>query len=451
MVHYVPGINGIKSGKDGTWNTTVKNFDTNRFVADVQQTGAAYVVFSVGQNSDYYVAPSAAYTKKTGTLPGQYVSERDLIADLSVALKAAGIKLLVYATAQGPLSAPSEIMTRFPVPNDQATPAERATLNAMYEEWSKRWGTNVAGWWLDGCYPWVGGYYNPTDGEQNIDALLRAVRTGNPGALATCNPSAELFKSVSQEQDYMAGEENEFERFPGAQPEQFKGKGLIWHMTSYLGRQWGDGELTRSPDQLASYIRLVSDRAGVVTVDLGIRADGSLFPAQLQAMSRVRSLIRDAQTAPANPNLALYKNAFLTSNVTGLDLPVSGGSRADGGKRYQHSALFAIDGQRDYYDAQAAQEWPWSLVVDLGSTATFSKAIVTFQKNLYATDANLEISDDRQRWQSVKHLKPTVGGTYTLDFPRVAARYVRLQANKPDGPNQPGGQMAVAELELYAD
>jgi hypothetical protein len=33
----------------------------------------------------------------------------------------------------------------------------------------------------------------------------------------------------------------------------------------------------------------------------------------------------------------------------------------------------------------------------------------------------------------------------------TSARYVRIQALKPDGPNQKGRQMAVAELEVYQD
>jgi len=47
---------------------------------------------------------------------------------------------------------------------------------------------------------------------------------------------------------------------------------------------------------------------------------------------------------------------------------------------------------------------------------------------------------------SADHLE---GQPYVGEFKVVRAQFVRVSALKPDGPDQPGAQMAVAELEVY--
>jgi hypothetical protein len=32
---------------------------------------------------------------------------------------------------------------------------------------------------------------------------------------------------------------------------------------------------------------------------------------------------------------------------------------------------------------------------------------------------------------------------------KTASRYIRIEAHKPDGPNQSGGQVQIVELEVY--
>jgi hypothetical protein len=36
-----------------------------------------------------------------------------------------------------------------------------------------------------------------------------------------------------------------------------------------------------------------------------------------------------------------------------------------------------------------------------------------------------------------------------VEFKPLRAQFVRVSAVRPDGPNQPGAQMGVAELEVY--
>jgi RecA/RadA recombinase len=51
----------------------------------------------------------------------------------------------------------------------------------------------------------------------------------------------------------------------------------------------------------------------------------------------------------------------------------------------------------------------------------------------------------------VAHVKDATGEKAEHTFAATSARYVRIQGLKPDGGNQKGRQMAVVELEVYAD
>jgi len=98
--------------------------------------------------------------------------------------------------------------------------------------------------------------------------------------------------------------------------------------------------------------------------------------------------------------------------------------------------------------AQAGGEYPWTLQLDLEVLYLISKIDVTFDRN-HATEYAISISDNGDRWTTLDHVIDADGMPTRLSFPATPARYVRVQGIKPDGPNQPGGQMAIAELRVY--
>lgn len=59
------------------------------------------------------------------------------------------------------------------------------------------------------------------------------------------------------------------------------------------------------------------------------------------------------------------------------------------------------------------------------------------------------MSTDRATWQGIAEQAELDGQPYEATFDPVATRYVRVCALKPDGPEQVGSQMSVAELEVY--
>jgi Domain of unknown function (DUF4114)/Alpha-L-fucosidase len=285
-IGYLPCLT-IPAAPDGTWNNTINSFDVAAFVADVADTGAAYVIFSVGQTSGYYAAPNQTYLDITGTKPGQYVPQRDLVQEIAQGLKKIGVATLVYVAAEGPTAAPAQIINSFPLRSDRADdPDFRSRFNQVIQEWSQRWGSDVAGWWIDGA--WVNGYTNDVDGRTNLNALIAAAKSGNPQALIAVNPGSGNYIPLTDQQDFLAGENTVFDRLPDT-----NSKGLAWHSISYLGTTWSEPSADRyTNQQLINYVQNVNRGKGVVTMDVAVNARGRLSVAQLAQLAAVKTAIR---------------------------------------------------------------------------------------------------------------------------------------------------------------
>ena len=78
----------------------------------------------------------------------------------------------------------------------------------VIREYSLRWGTNIAGWWFDGCYE-PNQLYNFPDAP-NFQSFAAAARAGNPNALIAFNRGViDRVLSITPFEDYCAGEINE--------------------------------------------------------------------------------------------------------------------------------------------------------------------------------------------------------------------------------------------------
>ncbi len=186
----------------------------------------------------------------------------------------------------------------------------------------------------------------------------------------------------------------------------------------------------------------------MVTIDIALFRDGSLDPSQVKLLSRLRPAIQELTAkhkirSPIPPgNLAYRKPAKLLSLDGTRTLPPNGG----GGRL--HLARCGVDGD-PATDAQASAEWPWTYEVDLTEPAAMRRIVITFGKN-FATRFQVQLSLDHSAWTTVAEVKDHDGAKWENSFPPVSARYVRVRALKPDGDHQKGGQMSVAELEVYA-
>jgi len=434
FVHYLNGLQNnpeqIHSlGRTTEWDECVREFDTERFADTMAEVGAGYVIFTVMQITKHTIAPSETFDRISGYQPGEACSTRDLIEDLYQSLHKRGIPLMLYYTGDG-LRADDKAGPAFgcvtPVTTEFVT-----KWASVAEEYSKRYGDKVVGWWVDGMYPFIG--YT----DETLGIMTRALKAGNPKAIVALNRGVDpQVCSYTPYEDYTCGEQNRFFDMPA---ERFL-DGEQWHILSFMGSGWGHPGSQYTKQDLAEYVFDVNQRGGVVSIEVLLFRDGSLDRSQVEVLKAVRHELATGKTRPPIPpgNLAYHKQARLLSLDGSHELEVNGGV---------HFPKLGVDGHLET-TAAAGGEWPWTYEVDLIDTAPVRRIKVTFGSG-FATQFEFRVSVDGVTWQTVASKADHDGSPFEATFDPVKARYVRVCALKPDGPEQPGAQMSVAELEVY--
>jgi len=434
FVHYLTGLQNNRErvhslGRQTPWDACVREFDTERFADAMAEAGAGYVVFTMMQITRFMIAPNATYDRITGYKAGEACSTRDLVADLHRSLSRRKIPLMLYWTGDGPRADPKAAPAfgwRTPVSTEFVT-----RWASVAQEYGERYGPKVAGWWVDGCYRFLG--YD----EAKLGILAKALKAGNPQRIIAFNPGVEArVAAYSRHEDYTCGEQNRFADMPARRFID----GKQWHILSYMGTGWGQPGSQYRKRELAEYVFDVAQRGGVVSIDVLLFRDGSLDRSQLEVLKAVRHELATGKARPPIPpgNLAFRKQAQLLSLDGSHPLQVNSGV---------HFAKLGVDGRPETI-ALAGGEWPWSYQVDLVDTAKVRRIKVTFGRG-YATHLELRLSADGATWKTVASKADHDGTPYEATFEPVAARYVRVSALKPDGPDQKGAQMSIAELEVY--
>jgi len=278
------------------WNEQVDAFDVEGFADQLASVGAPYLFITIGQNSGHYLAPNATYDKYVGVAPSK-CSRRDLVSDLYAALAPRGIQLLVYLPSGAPAADPVAVERLgwewgfeggWPGKwGARRTGRRLAAFQARWEsiirEWSERWGAQVRGWWIDGCY-FADAMYRHDDAP-NFRSFAAALKAGNPESIVAFNPGV-LTPVVchTEHEDYTAGEiAQALPECPGPWVER-NGHKARYHILSYLGAYWCKGK-PRFPDELVmGYTAHVAGKGGVVTWDVPIAKSGLIpdpFVAQL--------------------------------------------------------------------------------------------------------------------------------------------------------------------------
>jgi hypothetical protein len=285
FVHYLEHLQNNPAelnslGKRTSWDECVREFDVERFAGQIGQTSAGYVVFTVEQITRFMIAPNATFDRLTGYKPGWACATRDLVEDLYQAFNRRGIRLMLYWTGDGPRQ------------DERAAKAlgwtEKETVDyvtkwaSVAREYSERYGAKVAGWWVDGCYPWIG--YD----DAKLEIMAKALKAGNPKAIVALNPGVEnRVSAYTKWEDYTCGEQNQFKDIPDGRWVN----GEQWHILSFLGcsfQGWAVPGCKYKKQELADYVRRVNERGGVVSIDVMLYRDGGLDRSQLEMLKAVR-------------------------------------------------------------------------------------------------------------------------------------------------------------------
>ena len=192
--------------KAGAVDAPVEAFDVKGFADDVERSGAAWVIFTVGQNFGAYASPNAEIDRLCGK---GFCSRRDLLKEVAEAVHARGRRFIVYLPAETRLNAGIREGTGWQTNGTERAVFER-NWTGVIREWAVRLGPNCDGWWFDGAYP----HLFPDGINERL--WRSAARAGNPKAVLAFNSGAVSFdrklgKAPETEGghfggDYLAGE-----------------------------------------------------------------------------------------------------------------------------------------------------------------------------------------------------------------------------------------------------
>jgi hypothetical protein len=267
------------------WNELVDHFDVEALAAQIESTGARYLIFTIGQNSGYYCSPNSAYDRIVGINPSK-CAHRDLIADLAKALSKRGIRLIVYLPAGAP-SGDRQAREKLQwQPGAHPNREFQLHWEQIIREWSNRWGTQVHGWWFDGCY-WPNTMYRSAD-PPNFASFAAAARAGNPGSAVAFNPGV-VYRTISitPDEDFIAGEIDQPDKHTIKRAAGGLADGTRLHMLSFLGQRWGTGAPRFTVAQAIEFTKPTIQVGGFVTWDVPIQSNGTIaqpFLDQLKAI-----------------------------------------------------------------------------------------------------------------------------------------------------------------------
>lgn len=266
-----------RTGPQKSYQDAVKDFDVNAFVKSVEQTGADYVIFSGNHAVPHFPGPLKNWEK---LYPGM-TTERDLIAEISDALKKKHIRFILY------------LATHVYAKYKQVDLKEFERINfELLSEIGKHYKDKIDSYWLDGWYQ-----CNERFPEFNYEKFYRICKAGNPNRLLGLNTW--LYTITTPWQDYWAAEIYDVGKPPTARICQYgPGKGLQFHALVVIEDDWvftKQGTEKNYPnlneDSLINYVSSCVGK-GPVTLNLLIYQDGSIGEESMAVIERLKQRLK---------------------------------------------------------------------------------------------------------------------------------------------------------------
>ena len=276
MFHWTSESAPIK-GDPKPFKEAVEEFDVVKFANMVNETGAGYVIFTIGHAEPYCPAPLKSWEKYH---PGM-TTQRDLIMELADELSKQNIKLICYL--------PTHVVAKYKKVNE----VEFTKINSdILLELGERYKKKIAGYWFDGWYQCFEEYPG-----FSFEAFFKVAKTGNSGRLIALN--SWLYPIITPWQDYWAGE-----TFSGIIPpvsniiKEGPGEGLPFHALLALEGDWvyarsiykNDKEIPPPILDSSYLINLISSckGKGPITLNVLIRQDGSISNQSMNVLKTLR-------------------------------------------------------------------------------------------------------------------------------------------------------------------
>ena len=433
----------IQSGE--TWESVLSTFDVPAYVQDVRDSGASWVLLTMGQNDGYMLGPNDAYDAIAGLQSGQRTPRtRDLPMEIADALAPYGIKTILYLPGNPPNSAHKTgtdcaITLAFGYScgsNDAPSLATMTKWLSVFREYSEHYGTKVAGWWLDGMYSGQQTAWSDFTKPINYATIAATLKAGNPNRIISFNAGlgTVAFGHQSSYEDYTAGESSGMGALPPNGRWADASVGQQWFAWTYLGSTWGRGATSRNTDTLTTWVDSATDLGGAINLDTKVNRFGRLDPAQLGQLRQVNELVNGSGQAGTTVDDAAaavtYTGSFASTDPGGCHARTCHNANTTGS-----TAQYTFTGTGiTWYGIKDAVYGSASVSIDGGTATTVNLTATTrsVDVRLYSSPAlssgthTIKITTGSTAWVTVDRFvvsaipngyrKVTLAGTsYVLD------------------------------------
>ncbi len=194
MTHYLITPQGnTPAEKTADLNRIVDNFDVDGYVAQIEATGADWLIFTICQGTGYLSSKNEFIDR----LQAGFSPRRDLIPEISAKLHEHGKRVILYIPgAHTPADPTVKQLLRI------GTEGYADRHNEFIRDYALKLGKLCDGWWFDSCIP---------QEEAAWGKELEACRAGNPDAVVAfsgaefCATNGQV-KPICPIEDYHAGE-----------------------------------------------------------------------------------------------------------------------------------------------------------------------------------------------------------------------------------------------------
>jgi len=281
------------------WEDKVNDFDIDAFIELVEQSGAAYVIWSITWGQQYISAPIKALDK---LIEGR-TTKRDLLGEMADRLHDRDIKLIFYYHyGYDCYHSKDSVWLEASGGYDEDKTELYKNISNIIAEVGTRYGDKLDGWFFDGAQRYYDSHFDgSSDGilSASFREISQAARSGNDHRIIAYN--SWILPRSTEFQDYCVGEGlQEFNKldegiFPGG-----KHKGLMAHTCFPLEERWGHidwntqiSEPKYSIDQLVEQISYAQKNRYPLSINLEMYEDGTVSPHSYGLLERVRIKIRE--------------------------------------------------------------------------------------------------------------------------------------------------------------
>lgn len=281
------------------WNEKINDFDIEAFVDMVQNSGAAYVIWSITWGQQYISAP----IKSLDELIEGRTTKRDLLGEMVNRLHEKNIKVIFYYHYGYDCYHSKDSAWLQAAGGYQTDKTELyQNISTIISEVGNRYGDKLDGWFFDGGRRYYDSHFDESSAgilSAPFKKISQAARSGNEQRILAYN--SWIMPIETEFQDFYAGEgHRQFNNLEDGVFPNGKYKGLIAHTCFPLEKRWGhiDWNIAISSpkyslDQLTERIHHAQKNRYPLSINLEMYEDGSVSPESLELLKAIRKEIRE--------------------------------------------------------------------------------------------------------------------------------------------------------------